>query len=178
MNQPEKAESDELVLIGVIIKPHGLLGEVKVKPLTDFPSRFQELKRVFLLPKEGESYPLTVTWANVLPKMILVRFAEINDINAAEKLVGCEMAVPRGEGVQLPSDSDYLFELIGMRVVLSHCDSVGTVVDVQSSPAQYLLIVNTTDQRQVLVPFVNEIVTAVSLETRQITVVDLPGLFE
>ncbi len=175
--QPEQADLNELVLIGIIIKPHGIRGEVKVKPLTDFPSRFQELKRIFLLTKDSKSFPLTVIKANVLHDLVIVGFAEIDSITAAKKLVGDEIAIPRCECVRLPSDSYYVFDLIGMRVVLSQGKWLGTVVDVQSNSAQDLLVVDTQEHRQVLVPFVNNIVTTVSLPEKQITVVDLPGLF-
>ena len=70
-----------------------------------------------------------------------------------------------------------LFELVGLQVVLSNGDLLGDVQDVQSFPAQDILIVRTKDAREIMIPFVKELVPDVSFSQNRIVVKNIEGLF-
>lgn len=171
-------ESEDLVLIGVIRKPHGIHGFVRVWPLTDFPDRFYDLERVILLQKGKPRIAAEIEAVREQGGFFLIKFAGIDSRAAAEELSGGEIAIPREECVDLPEDTYFHFDLIGLKVVLSHGETVGEVVDVQSFPAQDMLIVRRPEGQEIMVPFVKEIVTRVSLKERIIEIADLPGLLE
>ena len=178
MIQPENVSIDDLILIGLISKPHGILGEVKVKVLTDFPSRFRKLKRVFLVPNNGEIKKIAVEKARILKGTVLIKFHEINSILEAKAIVGSEIAVLKEESVKPPLDTYYIFDLIGLQVVLSHGELIGTIQDVESHSAQDLLIVKSIHGNEVMIPFVKELVPEVSIKKKQIIVNKIPGLFD
>ena len=81
MRPAKKTIFDDLVLIGIVTKPHGVKGEVKVRPLTDFPSRFQELKRVILVSKDGSQNEYAMQNVNIKNKdTIIIKFDDITHI--------------------------------------------------------------------------------------------------
>jgi len=171
-------ESQNLVVIGVVGKPHGIRGFVKVRPLTDFPERYYELRRVFLVPRRGPRKEVVIEALQVQGEFFLLKFAGIDTREQAEQLRGMDLAVPQEECVKLPPDHYYHFDLIGLRVVLSHGETVGTVTDVQDFPAQDILIVRTQEGAEVMIPFVKEIVLRVSLEEGIVELAEWPGLLE
>lgn len=177
MGQDENIHADDLILIGLILKPHGLAGEVKVQPLTDFPSRFQNMKRAFLVTGEKRIQPLIIENTRFSGHTLILKFLGVDSKKEVEPLIGGEIAIPREECVPLPRDSYYRFDLIGMEVVLSHGDWIGTVIDVQSFPAQDILVVKTRQGQEVMVPFVKAVVPEVRVAERKIIVKAFSGLF-
>jgi 16S rRNA processing protein RimM len=170
------AETGELILIGVVRRPHGIRGQLKIWPLTDFPWRFKNLKSVFLIPKEGKPFTKRIEGVKFQGNFVLVKLEGIDDRTAAESLVGLELAVPRENCVELPEDTYYHFDLIGLDVVLSHGEKIGKVVDVLDFPAQDVLVVQLHSGREVMIPLVKAIVREISLAEKRILIEYWPGL--
>lgn len=175
---PENVCLDDLILIGLISKPHGIFGEVKVKVLTDFPSRFQNIRRVFMVLKDGEIKNIAIEKTKILNSTVLIKFQDINSIQEVKAIIGSEIAVLKEECIKLPQDSYYIFDLIGLQVVLSHGEFIGTVEDIELNSAQDLLIVKSLHGNEVMVPFVKELIPKVSLTDKKIVVNNIPGLFD
>ena len=170
---------DNLIFIGIVSKPHGTNGEVKVKSLTDFPARFQDLKRVSMVSKAGNLFENVIQNVKIRKKdSIFIKFNGINSISEASELVGAEIAINKEDCVKLPPDFYYLFDLVGMQVVLSHNGVVGTIEDIESSMAQDILLVKTISGKNVMVPFVKEIVPEVLMNEKKVIVNNISGLFD
>ena len=179
MAQIDKTVLDDLIFIGIVTKPHGMAGEVKVKPLTDFPTRFEELKRVNMVSKDSDLFEHVVQNVRIRKNdSIFMKFKGINSISEATKLVGSEIVINKEDCVKLPPDSYFLFDLVGMQVVLSHNEVIGTIEDIESNRAQDILLVKTISGKNVMVPFVKEIVTEVLMNEKKIIVNNISGLFE
>ncbi len=176
MGQAGMADVQELILVGFVFKPHGLHGEVKVKPATDIPSRFQNLKRAFMMPINGKYFKITIEKAKLTKGIVIIKIKGINSISEAEAVVGNEIVILREDCVKLPPDTYYIFDLIGLQVVLSHGKLIGTVEDVHAFPAQDILFVKTLDGRDIMIPFVKEIVPEVSFSQKKIIVNNIEGL--
>lgn len=172
------SDNADLVRVGIVVKPHGISGELKVKPLTDFPSRFRDLSRVFMIPKNGgENVSTIIESVRTLNEIVLLKLESIQTIQEAQGVVGWEICITRGECVPLPPDSYYAFDLIGLQTYSSKGELVGTVVDVVSLPAQDLLVVK-TNEKEAMIPLVNELVTEISIEKKRIVLQEIPGLFD
>ena len=179
MKQAVKNFSDDFVLIGQITKPHGIAGEVKVKPLTDFPSRFQDLKRAFMVSKNGNLNEFAIRNLRIIKSdAIIIKFDGINSISEADEIAGLEIAINREDCVKLPPDLYFIFDLIGMQVVLSHGEVIGTIEDIESNTAQDILLVKTVSGKNVMIPFVKEIVPEVLMSEKKVIVNYIPGLFD
>lgn len=110
---------------------------------------------------------------------ILLAFEGVETRNEAEELRNVLLEVERSAD-ETPEDPDEYYDsaLVDCAVHLADGAAIGTVVDVIHLPSQELLSVQTLDGREVLIPFVNEIVPTVDIRARRITITPPPGLLD
>jgi 16S rRNA processing protein RimM len=176
------------VLVARLVRPHGRRGELIAENLTDFPERFHERTRLFLIPPERigsrvREIELENFW--FLRSRIVLKFVGIDSINEAEALRGFAVAIPAAERAPLEAGSVYVSDLIGCRVIDLNRDSaeVGSVVDVdRESSNTELLVVRRGDRRggggDLLIPFVAEFVIRVDAANRVLEMRLPEGLLE
>lgn len=171
------ARAAELVIVGQVGRAHGIRGQVAVIPRTDDPDvRF--VVGAVLATESPARGPLTVTEARNHSGRLLLSFEGIEDRTAAEGLRGTMLLVPRGTRPALQDPDDfYDSDLIGLRAVDPAGAVLGVVSDVIHSPAADLLALD-VDGREVLVPFVRQIVPGVDIAAGTLTVDAPDGLFE
>lgn len=177
---------DARVLLAHLARPHGRRGELIGDILTDFPERFQNRPRVFLVPPEGSR--VSPKEARVesfwfLRDRVVLKFDCIDSINDAEKFRGYSVAIPSTERAPLPAGSVYISDLIGCSVVDLNSDTstVGEVVDVDRvSSSTDLLVVRTPAPRpeEILIPFVKDYLVRLDAEAKLIQMRLPPGLLE
>ncbi len=102
----------EWVTIGKVTAPHGVRGEVRVYPLTEFPDRFLDLARVFLCRGEERSERRVSRVKGLARGLFLLKLEGIDTRDEAERWRGAEVQVPRAEAVPLPPGRYYVFELV------------------------------------------------------------------
>ncbi len=163
------------VVVGQIVAPFGLKGEMKLAPQTDFPERLASHKTLYLGP---EHRPQQLLSARVHGSVVLLRFVGIDDINAAEGLRHQTVSIPAAKVALLNPDQYYLHDLIGLRAVHVNGHDLGTVADVYTGTAQDLLVVRQPGKAEVLVPLVKALVPQVDLVARVVTIDPPGGLFD
>lgn len=174
------------VVVGRIGKAHGLRGEVAVEPRTDEPERRfgdgARLRTRAVAASRRDDAPapplhLTVAGSRWHSGRLLVSFAEADDRTAAEGLRGLLLEVDV-DPEERPEDPEefYDHQLVGLPVLVEDGRTLGELEAVLHGPAQDLLSVRTGDGREVLVPFVSQLVPVVDVPGRRILVVDVPGL--
>ena len=173
------------VVVGRIGKAHGIKGEVSVEPRTDEPERRFAVGSILRTQAPQGRQPhgpdrpaaLTVRSTRWHQSRLLVTFEEVGDRNAAEAVRGLLLAV-EVDPSESPEDPEefYDHQLVGLRVVSTTGEEVGELAAVMHGPAQDLLSIRAEDGREVLVPFVTELVPEVDLSAGRILVEDVPGL--
>lgn len=178
------SSSSDALLVARIGKPHGLRGEVTVQTHTDDPEARYVPGTVFVTqaqPGTGVPRTLTVTTARLHRLIWLLGFAEIPDRTGAESLRGTQLFLDSDAADEVERDEDdgwYEHDLVGLAVHDTAGAVVGEVTGLMIGAAQDLLEVRLADRREVLVPFVEAIVTEVDIEAGHV-VVDAPeGLFD
>lgn len=164
-----------LVEVGRLIKAHGIKGEIVLESLTDFPNlRFA--KNAKLETAIGET--LTIERFAEHSGRYLVKFVEVKDRNAAESMAGL-LVLSEVDPDQLPPISGKYFDrqLIGLLVVKSDDEILGKVTEVIHLPGQDMLVINSFG-KEVLIPFVDEIVPEVDLELGVVKIIPPEGLLE
>ena len=76
----------ELFDIGRIVRPHGVRGEVKVEPSTQFPDRFLEMESVIVRPPNREPRRYQIAQARHQNNFVLLKLVDIDSMEAAEAL--------------------------------------------------------------------------------------------
>lgn len=161
----------ERLVVGRVVKPHGIRGEVVLDVLTDVPERFEPGARVAVGARA-----LTVESARRHQGRLLVKFAEVPDRNGAEELRGAALTVDESEAAPLAEGSYYPWQLEGFDVVDTTGATLGTFARAEEGVANDLWVVR-TGAREVLVPAVKEIVVDVDLDARRIMLDPPEGLF-
>lgn len=150
------------VVVGTIVRPHGIRGEVVVDPRTDQPvERFGPGRA--LLGSHGT--PLHVATSRPHAGRLLVRFDGIVDRNGAEGLRGVVLEAESDPPSQLDDPDVYPDGmLVGLSARTRSGEPLGTVVAVEHLPMQDLLVLAHPDGFDVQVPFVSAIVTEVHVD--------------
>jgi 16S rRNA processing protein RimM len=148
--------SPEWVLLARVVRPQGRRGEVLAELFTDFPEEFPRRKRVFL--RSGSAMQEARVESHWLHKgRVVLKFAEVDSITAAEELRGCEVVVPLAERVPLEGDAVYVSDLLGMHVIDTRRGDAdaGEITDVEPEGAgPAMLVIRTADGDELLIPFV------------------------
>jgi len=117
------------LLLGEIVRPQGIRGEVKVKHYTDDPYRFEDLETVYL--KRGNEYqPVGVVDARVQKDDVYLALEGVEDRNEAEKLRGVELWVDRENAVELDEDQVFIADILGAKAYDTKGNEIGTLKDV------------------------------------------------
>ncbi len=164
------------VRIGWVARPHGLRGEVRVVPDTDFPERLKELQTVWVV-RGREVEARAVESVRRAGEAFLVKLAGAQSREEAERLRGAALCVPREERRALPEGTYYVSDLVGAEVRTEGGELVGHLVDVLRGAAHDVYVVH-GPRGEVLLPAVREVVRQVRVAERRVVVRLLPGLEE
>ena len=150
--------------IGIIVRPRGIKGELKVMPLTDFPERFISLREVFLEPPDE---PIRKVIQNVWQhkNAFIVRFEGIDSISAAEPLVMKYIRIPVEKLRPLEKGQYYWHDLTGLDVIDDEYGALGKVERVfraGKSGNDVLVVIGDSVER--LIPMIDDVVLDVDLE--------------
>lgn len=166
-------DETEFIVIGEITKPHGVRGEMRVKPHTDEPERFSWLEQVYV----GETSPrlMAVEQARQHQGMILLKLTAVNDRTAAEALRGEWLMVTEAEALPLEEGEYFLFQLEGLAVETVEGEALGTLTRVIETGANNVFVVE-GEQGELLLPDIAEVVQEIDFENGRMLVALLPGL--
>jgi 16S rRNA processing protein RimM len=166
------------LVVGRIVRPHGLRGEVMVETLTDAPDRFTPGTSLGAGdPDSGALRTVTIATARSHTGRLLLTFEGLADRESADALRGELLSIPFAEARELGPDEFWPHQLVGLSVVAADGEPVGAVAEVQPGAAHDLLSVQRPDGSTALIPAVAAIVT-VDLEAGRVTLADLPGLID
>lgn len=161
-------------MLGRIMGPHGIRGQIKVIPFTEHINGLTEYS-VWWLSKDEKNWqivhPVTIS---VHDNLLIVTLAEYSDRTRVSELKGLLVAVPRSQLPLLSEDGKdgyYWTDLIGISVVNVQGEIFGTVAGVFETGANDVLQVRVSKSgKEELIPFVDQVIRQVDLGSRRITV--------
>lgn len=166
----ERQDSAPWTILARLVRPQGRHGEVLADILTDFPERFAERRRLFLVSSETASEPVReVALENHWPHKgrVVLKFSGVESITDAEALRGLLVAIPASERAELAEGSVYIGDLIGCELVdLNRAGSVGIVADFDREAG--LLQVKAPGGEELLIPFAKEYLVTMDLAGKRI----------
>ena len=145
------------VVRGKISAPHGVRGEVRIVPLTDFPERFENLKTVFL-EDDSKMELESVKFSN---KFIIAKFKNINSRNDIEIFNGKLLMLNRSDIPSLPEGEYYNFDIIGLEVIDDKGSKLGKITEVLKTGSNDVYVVE--GKKQILVPALKKVVKEINL---------------
>lgn len=163
--------------VGVIVRTHGIRGEVKVFPTTDSPDRFDELKNV-IIRRENRFHAAEVEKVRYFKNLVIVKFKDIDSIDEVEKYVGADLCIKREDGVPLSAGEYYIADIIGMEVYDEDGIHLGTVKDVMETGANDVYLVSAENGKEYMLPAVKECIRNIDIENNEMKVHVIPGLLD
>lgn len=170
---PSEAKAKGRVVIGKAGAPHGIKGELKIIPMTDFPERFRGMTHCFIGDRAVE-----ITGIRYQKNHVFMTLAGVSTREAAAALTGALVSVDRAEAVPLAEGEYYTFDIIGLAVFDTDGRSLGTVTDVLRTGSNDVYVVSAPDRAEdVLVPALKTVVREIDLDGGRM-VVSMPEVID
>lgn len=168
---------DDLLQVGVVTTTHGVRGEVKVFPTTDDPKRFKRLKET-VLDTGKEQIVLEIESVKFFKNMVILKFKGYDNMDDVMKFKQKSLYVTRKNAVRLSKDEYFIADLIDLTVYDEEDKELGAIVDVMSTGANDVYVINMTDGRELLLPAIKDCILQVDMENRRMKVHVLDGLLD
>ncbi len=172
----QKQHETEWATIGKVVALFGLHGELKVHLLTDIPNRFAQLDAVYIGPEHRRC--LIKSMRPYKGEMILLALKGYDDATAAEALVKRDICIPLSELAELPQDSYYQHDIVGLQVWTLDGQEVGKVIDIMVTGSNDVYVIRTVKGEQVLIPAIKQVIKQIDLIRRTMHIDPLPGLLD
>ncbi len=165
-----------LVRIAQVLRSHGLKGELKLSPLNPYLDEIDENAECVLESKFGKQQNVHIEKVRI-GNDVIVKFREINSKTEADVwnqgfLLADEENLP-----ELPEDTFYVKDLLGLKVVTEEGVKVGEISDVIETPAHDVYEIKTSAGKK-MIPAVEEFVREINMDERKIVIHIIPGLLE
>lgn len=175
-------DSEALLLVGRVSRPHGIHGEIKVSPETDDPLRIKGISKLYfgasslrVLSKQVHSVRFQRSKNGTV---VVLKLDGIDTREAAESFRKMKIFANRSDLPPLMDGEMYIHDLIGFSATTEFGEAVGTVIDVLETPAHLTFLVERDGRPDVLIPDVPEIITHIDLIEARIVIRPMEGLFE
>lgn len=165
----------EQIVIGKLVNTHGLRGDVKIKPMTDFTDIRFRVGASIHLQSGSALLPLEIQSVKENKGMLFVHFVGYDDINLVEGWKGSLLSIDRDQTHALDEDEAYFFELKGCEVVDENGQFLGNVSEVLETSANAILRVK-RDGLEFLVPYVKAFILDFSRSEHKVTIRMMEGL--
>lgn len=175
--------SEKYYTVGDIVNTHGIRGELKILPKTDFPDvRFDRGSVLYIVPPQASRPVAEVKVERARPQknVYILKLEGFDSINDVEKWKGASLKITDSQLLELPEDEYYYHQIAGCRVVTEDQIELGTVTEILAPGANDVWVV-TPDAgkgKPFMLPVIDEVVLDVDVERKRITVHLLEGLLE
>ncbi|MEK3886999.1 ribosome maturation factor RimM [Bacillus sp. FSL K6-3431] len=166
--------------VGKIVNTHGINGEVRVISNTDFPDeRYAPKSLLYLfLPGKKEAIPLTVKSHRVHKNFNLLKFEGYEHINDVVQWKNSILKITDKQLTDLSDDEYYFHEIIGCEVVTIDNDIIGVISEILTPGANDVWVVERDSGKDILIPYIEEIVMDISIDEKKIIIKPMEGLLE
>lgn len=164
----------EFLAVGLLRRPHGIQGEIKMSVWTDFPERLAPGQVVYTGETHQPVHIRTLRWHG---KDLLISFDEFS-VREEVGLLSNQVLMVRAEDLPPLDDAQiYLHELIGMIVIEDATGALlGEIVEIIETGANDVFVVRSKDGVEILLPDIDEVVLSIDTNRKEIRVCLLPGL--
>ena len=168
-------------------RPQGRKGEIMAEILTDYPEKFAERRKLWLLSPVSpadhtpEARPVELAHHWLHKGGVVLHFAGVDSITAAERLYGLIVAIPQSERAALGQDEAYIGDLVGCELI--DCAgpapvSLGRIEDVERNAGPVALLVVAAKSGELLIPFAKSYLRKIDTANKRLEMVLPEGLTE
>ncbi len=159
--------SDDALVVGFVLGPHGVRGEVRIDPRTDVADRF----RAGAVLQCDDIGPLTVAAVRGESAKPIVRFEGYDTREAAESLRRRFLRVARSESRRATAGAYLWADLLDARVETPDGATLGVVRELLRAGENDVLVISDESGRERLLPMLESVVKVVDVEAGRIVAV-------
>lgn len=174
-------DSAGYITLAKVTKTQGRVGEVATQLFTDFPERFAERRDLSAVGPKGERRELKLEEFWPHKGGMVLKFAGVDSIDDAEKLIGWEIQIPREQRAELEEGAVYVSDLVGCEVVAVENGGerrLGKIEDVNFGAGEAPLLVVKDGRKEYLIPFVESFTKSTDIAGKRIVMVLPEGMLE
>lgn len=172
--------AEQWFTVGKIANTHGIRGELKIVPQTDFADiRFAKGSKLSMQREGGsERVQVEIASSRLHKNVYIVKLNGFDDINQVEKYKGWLLKVAGSDRDPLEEGEYYYSDIIGCRVVTADGEELGTVSEILSPGANDVWVVEQEGHRakQILLPVIDDVILKVDVPAKCVTVQLMEGL--
>ena len=166
---------EDCFYLGKIVSKYSFKGEVLIKLDADEPELYENMESVFVSMRDT-LVPFFIEKSALHKSSLLrVRFEEVEDEAAADKIMGAELYLPLSMLPKLSGDKFYYHEVIGFTLLDAVHGDIGKIIAVNDSVSQALFIAKKGD-KELLIPITDQIITKVDRANSTIHISTPDGL--
>ncbi len=169
------ADQPHFLLLGQVLRPHGVRGELKIRVLTDYPERMTELETVYVGADPQAAHPRGYRVEQIRPQneYRLLKLAGIDTRDEANRMREMFIMVALQDAVPLEEGEFYVYQLIGLKVRTETGQDLGTLTEVLETGANDVYIVDSPAYGEILIPALADTILKTDVEAG-VLVVKLP----
>ena len=176
-------ENEDWLVIGIITSSHGVKGKLNIKSLSDFRERFTRPGNRWLQKDDEMPIPCNLISGSQKPgkESFIISLESINDRNKADNLKHYKLLVKSNDIPKLKDNEFHLNQLLGLEVKLYEKDEIkviGKVIDLITENNTLIVIRLSQNNKNVLIPFVKKIVTAIDQKNKYLIIDPPKGLLD
>ena len=168
--------SDKLVVLGKVIRPHGLEGLVRVRSYARSEASFIDAEEVYLRPVSGKLHRYRVLSVRPHKNILLMNLEGLDSINKAEEFRDAEILVEY-EAISREEGEYFWYELIGLKVFSDTGDYLGTISHIIPAGSNEIYVVG-NGEKEIFIPATYEVVKEIDLEKGKMTISAMEGLLD
>ena len=158
----------ELIIIGKIIKEWGVKGEVLILPLTFDTERFYKLKNIFI-EKDNLIEFKEILQAKPHKSRLLLKIKDWDSPEEAKRYRGALIKIKRSESPELPPDTYYHYDIIGMDVYTTDDIHLGKIDSIIETASNDVYVIK-KDKEEYLIPAIKDVIKNINLSSKKMTV--------
>ena len=166
---------DDLLLIGTIVAPFGVKGELKLKSLTDRPDLLGRRIRAVFVGKARAPHTIARAYEHK-PGLLVLTLQGVADRDAAELLRGEEVYIREADAAPLAEGEYFVHQLYGLKVFGEAGEEIGGVREVINTGATDVLVVARKGQPDALIPVVKDFIVELDIPGGRVVIRPIEGL--
>jgi 16S rRNA processing protein RimM len=166
--------------VGKIVNTHGIRGEVRVISNTDFAEERYEHGNTLYIFKEGSNVPIKVVVDShrVHKNFDLLTFEGMHSIEEVEQFKGSLLKIDEDQLSELNEGEYYFHEIIGCHMYTDQGEEIGTIREILATGANDVWIVKRKVGKDLLVPYIEDIVKEIDIEEKKVIITPMEGLLD
>jgi 16S rRNA processing protein RimM len=169
--------TDNLLLVGKVIRPHGLGGLLRISSFAESEKTFLNSGRVFLGLASGEAREYKVLSVVPYRNAFLMRLEGLGTLDEAETYRNAAVLIDKN-GLDREGEDEYFWhELIGLRVYVDTGKFIGTVKHIVATGSNDIYVVQ-QGEREVLIPAIHDVVLEIDLAGKRMIISEMEGLLD